>query len=267
MSIWYSFNKSTITFTILVSSQGVILDLLVYFGFIKEIFGVSQVEDKSILSEELQNFLLCIEMLLAAIAHHYSFSYHEFQINIPNHGNTRSWTTVLRSMFDISDVHQDVTEHLGAMGSSVSRRFHSRSDYDRMRGDATESQYLINCSNSRDSLSYQNSIRPSTVSSTNNAFPGTSYGTAKPAMPIAPVQQNPSRYSPQHQGAPKSEHMFQGQKSQADTDTESLTNNSNTFRKSDSNNTNSWPSCSDMLNIEVKGMEEDQIRLQNTPKL
>jgi len=50
-------------------------------------------------------------------------------------------------MMDISDMQEDVTEHLGVVGSSLSRRFQGRSTYQPLarspRRSSSESEYLI----------------------------------------------------------------------------------------------------------------------------
>lgn len=61
---------------LLVYSQGVIIALLVYFDVISSIFDNS--DDIKNIPSKLQDFLICIEMFLAAVAHHYSFSYKPF---------------------------------------------------------------------------------------------------------------------------------------------------------------------------------------------
>jgi len=53
-------------------------------------------------------------MFLAAIAHSYSFPHYPFHLNIPHYSN--SWYNAFAAMLDISDIHQDVTEHLGVVG-------------------------------------------------------------------------------------------------------------------------------------------------------
>nr|XP_002127885.1 transmembrane protein 184C-like [Ciona intestinalis] len=63
----------------------------------------------------LQDLLICFEMFIAAVAHHYTFSYQPFVIvghNIP-------WYRSIRSMFDVSDVRNDVTDHVKQVGNSV----------------------------------------------------------------------------------------------------------------------------------------------------
>lgn len=143
--------------------QGVIITGLVYIGLIKDIFGSTDETNKQLLSSKLQNFLICIEMFLAALAHHYSFSHKPYELNIPiggfgsgisssiNGSANRSWYSALLNMLDISDVHQDVSEHLGVVGSSLSRRFRGRTTYQMPRGGSgscdsvggSEREYLV----------------------------------------------------------------------------------------------------------------------------
>jgi len=59
-------------------SQGVLIALLVYFDVISSIFNTDNSDDIRNISSKLQDFLICIEMFLAAVAHHYSFSYKPF---------------------------------------------------------------------------------------------------------------------------------------------------------------------------------------------
>ncbi|KAL7741900.1 hypothetical protein ACLKA6_012114 [Drosophila palustris] len=127
--------------------QGVLLNALVYYGIIKDIFG-SDVGDAN-LASMLQNFLICIEMFIAAVAHIYSFPHHPFHINSPQYWNNpnHSWCRAFLSMMDISDMQEDVTEHLGVVSSSISRRFQGRSTYQPLargpRRSSSESEYLI----------------------------------------------------------------------------------------------------------------------------
>ncbi|KAH8260369.1 hypothetical protein KR026_010388 [Drosophila bipectinata] len=127
--------------------QGVLLNVLVYYNIIKDIFG-SDVGDTN-LASLLQNFLICIEMFIAAVAHIYSFPHHPFHINSPQYWNNpnHSWCRAFLSMMDISDMQEDVTEHLGVVGSTLSRRFQGRSTYQPLarspRRSSSESEYLI----------------------------------------------------------------------------------------------------------------------------
>lgn len=62
----------------MIFSQGVIIALLVYFNVISNIFNTNDIKDIRNISSKLQDFLICIEMFMAAVAHHYSFSYKPF---------------------------------------------------------------------------------------------------------------------------------------------------------------------------------------------
>jgi Organic solute transporter Ostalpha len=82
--------------------QGFVIKIVVYFG-------LDYIEDKELLSSKLQDFLICVEMLLAAIAHKYSFPHKPYHIEGTRDGNC---LTRLAAMLDVSDVHQDVSEQL-----------------------------------------------------------------------------------------------------------------------------------------------------------
>lgn len=136
--------------------QGVIINFLVYFGFISNVFGEQDPDktDPHLLSTKLQDFLICIEMFLAAVAHHYSFPHKPFHINVPNYDTTnRGFLNALMTMLDMSDVRDDLGEHIGVVGSSFARRLQGRSNYYQVsRGRVGEREYLIT-----DQLNYQSS--------------------------------------------------------------------------------------------------------------
>ncbi|XP_058062016.1 transmembrane protein 184C [Anopheles bellator] len=144
--------------------QSIIIYGLVYYGFIKDIFDTDTTEFDSQLelSTKLQNFIICFEMLLAALAHHYSFSHHPFKLHLPlsrhsggasiNGSTSGPWYSAFCNMLDLSDVRQDVSEHFGEMGSSISRRLRGRNVYQEAHssgrnyeGDftGTERDYLV----------------------------------------------------------------------------------------------------------------------------
>lgn len=50
---------------------------------------------------------------------------------------------MFRAMWDVSDVHNDIKEHLGVVGSSLSRRIRGRSAYQQAWGSATERTSLL----------------------------------------------------------------------------------------------------------------------------
>lgn len=82
-------------------------------------------------------------MFIAALAHKYAFPHKPYHINIPNYGNERTWFSSLAPMWDLTDVQQDLTEHIGVVGSSLSRRFRGRTSYHLTRGN-TETDRLMN---------------------------------------------------------------------------------------------------------------------------
>jgi hypothetical protein len=68
---------------------------------------------------------------MASIAHHYSFSYEPYARS----GLNQSCCQAFLAMWDVSDVHRDIQEHLGIVSSSISRRIRGRSMYTIPRGD------------------------------------------------------------------------------------------------------------------------------------
>lgn len=89
-------------------------------------------------------------MFIAAVAHIYSFPHYPFHINSPQYWNNanHNWCRAFLSMIDISDIQEDVSEHLGVVTGSISRRFQGRSTYQPLsrgpRRSSSESEYLIN---------------------------------------------------------------------------------------------------------------------------
>jgi hypothetical protein len=79
-------------------------------------------------------------MFLAAVAHHYSFSYKPY-VNVAS--GQQSCCAAFLAMWDISDVQRDIKEHLGVVGSSLSRHIRGRSMYRYAGGSATESSRLL----------------------------------------------------------------------------------------------------------------------------
>lgn len=90
-------------------------------------------------------------MFIAAVAHIYSFPHHPFHNNSPQYWNNpdHNWWRAFLSMMDITDMQEDVSEHLGVVTSSISRRFQGRSNYQPLsrgvqRRLSSENEYLIN---------------------------------------------------------------------------------------------------------------------------
>lgn len=127
--------------------QGVFITFLVYFGYITDIFAEDTGFNPRLLAIKLQDFLICIEMFFAALFHKYAFPHEPFHINVPNYDYDQTrrngWLRAFLTMIDISDVTQDVGEHFGVVGSSLSRRFRGRTSYRMARGSTSEAEYLV----------------------------------------------------------------------------------------------------------------------------
>lgn len=95
-----------------------IINILVYFGYLKNIFVYESTDNYQTLASKLQNLAICIEMFIAAIAHHFSFPHEPYVINIQDYrsSNNRAWYTPFLAMLDVTDVQQDVSDHIGVVG-------------------------------------------------------------------------------------------------------------------------------------------------------
>lgn len=93
-------------------------------------------------------------MFIAAIAHKYSFPHQPYHINIPNYGNDRTWFNSLAPMWDLTDVGQDLSDHIGVVGSSLSRRLRGRTAYQLTRGTSETDRLMTNNAN-LGSMAYQ----------------------------------------------------------------------------------------------------------------
>ncbi|XP_076446128.1 transmembrane protein 184C-like [Babylonia areolata] len=67
----------------------------------------------------LQDFLVCLEMFLAAIALDYSFPYQPFAEGVTERGNC---CTSCLSMWDVSDIRDDVIDHARYIGRGVQKQ-------------------------------------------------------------------------------------------------------------------------------------------------
>ncbi|XP_046394537.1 transmembrane protein 184C [Ischnura elegans] len=114
--------------------QGVIIAILVYTGVISSVFGTNDSGSIKDISSKLQDFLICIEMFLAAVAHHFSFTYKPY---IDLWGSNQTCCDAFLMMWDVSDVQRDIGEHFGVVGSSLSRRFRGRASRYQPIGETT----------------------------------------------------------------------------------------------------------------------------------
>uniref|UniRef100_A0A1B6DCU8 Transmembrane protein 184C n=2 Tax=Clastoptera arizonana TaxID=38151 RepID=A0A1B6DCU8_9HEMI len=97
--------------------QGVLISILVYTNVISFVFDTDDDDTIRNISSKIQNFLICIEMFLAAIAHHYSFSHKPYIDGIVEN---KSLCAAFLAMWDVSDVHSDMKEHFGIVGNKIS---------------------------------------------------------------------------------------------------------------------------------------------------
>lgn len=195
-------------------------------------------------------------MFFAAVAHKYSFSHKPFHINIPHYENNQSFFNSFVAMWDISDIQQDVTEHIGVMGSSLTRRFRGRTAYSMARGTTTEADYLITHS-TQSPLCYQsglpysgnyNSMSNVAQSSSKNRYGAVDDETTQKNYQMPPpndginiVKQSLANkeYSPQF-GAPKTDNYFKPNQPP----TNSSNTSSSLMNKSNSDNTGSTTTTS-----------------------
>ncbi|KAK7871631.1 hypothetical protein R5R35_001818 [Gryllus longicercus] len=120
--------------------QGVVIAILVWTNVISSVFDTNDTDNLKDISSKLQDFLICIEMFLAAVAHHFSFSYKPY---VNPESEQLSCCSAFLAMWDVSDVHRDIREHLEVVGNSLSRHIRGRGMYRYAAGSATESSRLL----------------------------------------------------------------------------------------------------------------------------
>ncbi|PAA49046.1 hypothetical protein BOX15_Mlig005766g1 [Macrostomum lignano] len=82
-----------------------------------------KLEDPKSVARALQDFAICVEMFLAALAHYFSFSHKPYvDPGAPSQNCCRSFL----SMWDVSDVGQDFVEHINHVSNSVRSTLPSR---------------------------------------------------------------------------------------------------------------------------------------------
>eukprot|EP00051_Salpingoeca_urceolata_P013333 m.167184 g.167184 ORF g.167184 m.167184 type:complete len:413 (+) comp17765_c0_seq4:315-1553(+) len=97
--------------------QSVLIAVLVHTGAIKNKETWTHYTQQSV-AAGLQDFLVCVEMFIAAVGHHYIFSYKEYlPQGDPEATRSLSFRESLRHMFDVSDVHSDMMNHLQAVST------------------------------------------------------------------------------------------------------------------------------------------------------
>ncbi|KAG9269017.1 transmembrane protein 184C [Astyanax mexicanus] len=115
--------------------QAVLIALLVKVGVISE-KHTWEWESVEAVATGLQDFVICIEMFLAAIAHHYSFSYRPY-VREDEEG---SCFDSFLAMLDVSDIRADISEQVRNMGRTVlgrPRKLFFGSEADIVQGEHT----------------------------------------------------------------------------------------------------------------------------------
>lgn len=134
--------------------QAVFIALLVKVGVISET-RTWDWQSVEAVATGLQDFIICVEMFLAAIAHHFSFTYKPY-IQEAEEG---SCFDSFMAMWDISDVRADISEQVRNVGRTVMGR-PRKSYFGEAQNDGERSGLL--CSASQDAISeaVQNPVSP-----------------------------------------------------------------------------------------------------------
>lgn len=94
--------------------QAVLIAILVKVGVISE-KHTWEWQSVEAVATGLQDFIICVEMFFAAIAHHYSFSYKPYV----QEAEEGSCFDSFLAMWDISDIRADVSEQVRNVGRTV----------------------------------------------------------------------------------------------------------------------------------------------------
>lgn len=105
--------------------QSVIISLLIYTGIVQPSFFTEKGTAGDV-NRGLQDFLICIEMFVAAVAHYFAFSHKPYK-----DPDARPIPCCLSfmAMWDLSDVTQDVSDHIRHVGTTVKNTVQRRPDY------------------------------------------------------------------------------------------------------------------------------------------
>lgn len=115
--------------------QSVIIAVLTYIGIITESFTAPGA-DVAEVGRSLQNFLICIEMFLASVAHYFAFSHKPY---VDMAAQQVPCCLSFMSMWDVSDVTQDVSDHIRHVGKRVKMSVSGR----HLLGNEEEKQLLV----------------------------------------------------------------------------------------------------------------------------
>lgn len=125
--------------------QAVLIALLVKVGVISE-KRTWEWQSAEAVATGLQDFIICIEMFLAAIAHHYSFSYKPY---VQEAEEVSCFDSFL-AMWDVSDIRDDISEQIRRVGRTM--RGYPKKNYFPEEPENTEHTSLLS-SSSQDAVS------------------------------------------------------------------------------------------------------------------
>lgn len=106
-------------------SQGVAIEVLIELGIITAAFNVATEQDKIAIGRNVQDFLICFEMMVAALAHLFAFSHRPF---IDLAAINDSCCLSFRRVLDTSDERSDVTDHLRQVYRRARDSFRQRNE-------------------------------------------------------------------------------------------------------------------------------------------
>ncbi|XP_052582943.1 transmembrane protein 184C isoform X2 [Peromyscus californicus insignis] len=131
--------------TTVTALQAVLIALLVKVGVISE-KRTWEWQSAEAVATGLQDFIICIEMFLAAIAHHYSFSYKPY---VQEAEEVSCFDSFL-AMWDVSDIRDDISEQIRRVGRTM--RGYPKKNYFPEDSEHTEHTSLLS-SSSQDAVS------------------------------------------------------------------------------------------------------------------
>lgn len=100
--------------------QSVLISLIIYFAYPNE-----PIEQRLAQGRHIQDFLICIEMLFASIAHHYAYSYKPYTES-PFQDAEESCCFAFMKTLDFTDERNDVSDHIYQAVLKVKRGFRSK---------------------------------------------------------------------------------------------------------------------------------------------
>ncbi|CAL8072436.1 unnamed protein product [Calicophoron daubneyi] len=121
--------------------QSILFFILAVAGVFKDV-KIWEMKEVNSIGIVLQNFAICIEMFIAALAHHFSFSYQPY---VDPDAPEMNCCASCWYMWNVSDMRRDVCEHIRHIGHSVTSIGFPRRSTDR-RPDRSAARFLSDSS-------------------------------------------------------------------------------------------------------------------------